>query len=297
MVDFGVPKGLAAPFGILLPIVELLVALALLTRAFAYWGGIGAFSLLVIFIIGIGVTLARGQAPDCHCFGKLSKGPIGFKTIARNTIFCAMATVIVQQGPRQPGMLEWTARFSGTQLSMIFGGCTLFLLLILNLFLLLQIIKQNGRTLLRIEALEAKAGGNAEAPAPAAVPVGSPAPEIELPDLEGNKVELKSFSGNPMVALFWNPGCGFCQKMLEPLKAWENNGGFDSLKLLVVSTGSVEDNQAQGFRSRVVLDSGFSAGNKFGASGTPSAIKIDGEGNIASSVVVGADEVMKLLAT
>jgi thiol-disulfide isomerase/thioredoxin len=124
---------------------------------------------------------------------------------------------------------------------------------------------------------------------------GDFAPEVELPDLAGNKIELKSFRGSPTVALFWNPGCGYCQNMLEKLKAWENNGGRDSLKLLVVSTGSVEDNRAQGFRSSVVIDSGFSAGNAFGASGTPSAIRIDREGKVASAIGVGADEAMKLL--
>jgi thiol-disulfide isomerase/thioredoxin len=408
MVDFGVPKFLAAPFGVLLPIAEILIAIALLTSALAWWGGIGALSLLLVFIIGIGVTLARGKAPDCHCFGKLSAGPIGFKTIARNAVFCAIAGVIVWQGPQQPAMLGWTERFSGTQLAMIFGGGALFLLLVLNLWLLLQIIKQNGRALLRIEALEARTG--VPAPPPPGLPVGSPAPEFDyegstlkgllsskkpalllfvgpdcepckalkpdieswqtrhsekltitvinesgknhpisesykcsgtpgavminadgtigsalamgteqiqalvaqttlpppakkgepapevaLPDLDGKNVELKSFRGKPAALLFWNPGCGYCQKMLERIKAWENNGGRDSVKLLVVSTGNVDDNRAQGFRSSVVIDSGFSSGNAFGAGGTPSAVIVDGKGIIASSVAVGADEVIKLL--
>lgn len=410
MLDFGVPRFLAGPFGVMLPLAELIIAMALFTNAFAWWGGIAALSLLLVFILGIGVTLARGKAPDCHCFGKLSAGPIGFKTIARNAVFCALAAAIVRHGPQQPAMLGWTERFSGTQLAMIFGGGALLLLLVLNLWLLLQIIKQNGRALLRIEALEAKSGAQEPAPPPPGLPVGSPAPEfdfegitlkgllssnkpalllfvgpdcepckalkpeieswqtrhaeklsvhvisesgkhrpiadaylcagtpgavlinadgaigsplamgsdeikalvahatmppppkpgelapeVELPDLAGNKLELKSFRGKPAVALFWNPGCGYCRNMLDQLKAWENNGGRDSVNLLIVSTGSVEDNRAQGFRSSVVIDSGFSVGNAFGASGTPSAIMVDNEGKVASMVVVGAEEVMKLL--
>jgi peroxiredoxin len=197
-------------------------------------------------------------------------------------------------------MLGWTQRFSGTQLALIFGGSALFLLLVLNLWMMLQILKQNGRTLLRVEALEAGAGLpapiSALPPAPALLQAPGPgeaAPEVELPDLNGEKVDLKSFLGKPAFLLFWNPGCGFCQKMLDRVKAWENNGATD---LLVISTGSVEANRAQGFRSSVVLDTDFSAGNAFGASGTPSAIKISAEGRVASLVAVGADDVMRLLS-
>ena len=40
------------------------------------------------------------------------------------------------------------------------------------------------------------------------------APEVKLPDLEGNTVELADFRGEKTLVLFWNPGCGFCQQML-----------------------------------------------------------------------------------
>ncbi len=406
MVDFGVPKALAPTFGLLLPIAELLIALALLPKALAWYGGIAALAMLVIFIVGIIVTLARGRTPDCHCFGKLHSAPIGFPTIARNVVFCAFATVIVKHGPDQPGMLDWTQGFSGTQLGLILGGSALALLLILNFWMMLQILKQNGRTLLRIEALESKAGIVAPAAPPPGLPQGSQAPEfeyehqtlktllasgnpalllftgpdcqpckelqpeiadwqtkhaekltieviteggktrpiaesyqchgtpgavlinpdgavgsalamgadpirelvasatrpkppgpgedapqVELPDLDGNTIELKSFRGKPAVLLFWNPSCGYCQNMLDRIKNREDNGS----RLLVISTGSVEANRAQGFRASVVLDTGFSTGNAFGATGTPSAIKINAEGKVSSLVAVGADEVMKLL--
>ena len=411
MVDFGVPKSLAGAFGLLLPIAEIMVAIALLPRALAWWGGIAALSLLLLFILGLAVTLARGRKPDCHCFGKLSSAPIGWRTITRNVVFCALAAVIVRQGPQQPAILGWMERFSGMQLAMLFGSSVLFFLMVLNLWLLFQIMKQNGRILLRIEGIESKAGGEAPAPPPG-LPQGSPAPEfdfegaslegllsakkpvlllfvgpdcepckelkpdieswqtthsqkltihlisesgknrpiadsylcagtpgaalvnadgkvgsplamgpdhiralvaqatlppppkpgdlapeVELPDLAGNKLALKSFLGNPTALLFWNPGCGYCQGMLDSLKAWESNGARDAVRLLVVSTGGVEDNRKQGFRSSVVIDEGFKAGRSFGASGTPSAVLIDREGKVASPVVVGEEEVMKLLNT
>ena len=75
--------------------------------------------------------------------------------------------------------------------------------------------------------------------------------------------------------LFWNPGCGFCQRMLDDLKAWESKPPKGSPKLIVVSTGTAEANKAMGLRSTILLDQGFNTGRAFGASGTPSAILVD----------------------
>ena len=139
------------------------------------------------------------------------------------------------------------------------------------------------------------------APAPAARPtpgadkIGKPAPEFALADLDGETVSLEQLKGSDAVVLFWNPGCGFCQRMLPDLKAWEEARGADDPRLLVVSTGDAETNRAQGIASPVLLDAGFSTGRAFGASGTPSAVRIDAEGNVASAIGVGAPSVLGLL--
>ena len=65
-------------------------------------------------------------------------------------------------------------------------------------------------------------------------------------------------------------------------------------RLLVVSTGSVEENRALGLRSPVVLDSAMSLGQQFGAMGTPMAVLLDAEGRVASDVAAGAAAVLAL---
>ncbi len=83
--------------------------------------------------------------------------------------------------------------------------------------------------------------------------------------------------------------------MLADLKAWEMQPPEAAPRLLVVSTDSVQDNQAMGLRSPVVLDqTGMSIGSKFGASGTPMAIVVDAEGRIASELAAGAPAVLAL---
>jgi peroxiredoxin len=125
--------------------------------------------------------------------------------------------------------------------------------------------------------------------------IGMPAPAVLLPDLDGRTVALGDFHGQPTVVLFWNPTCGFCQRMLPDLKAWEESPPQGAPKLLLVSTGNPEANRAQGLRSPIVLDEEFQTGTAFGAGGTPSAVLIDERGNVASNLGVGAPEVLGLL--
>src|SRR5258708_6145236 len=108
-------------------------------------------------------------------------------------------------------------------------------------------------------------------------------------------VNLSDFRGSRTLVLFWRPSCGFCQRMLADLKAWEASPPTDAPKLLVVSTDSVESNQAMGLRSPVVLDQGnMSVGRLFGATGTPMAVLVDEEGKIASALAAGAPAVLAL---
>ena len=137
-------------------------------------------------------------------------------------------------------------------------------------------------------------GGAAQSAQPGGPKLGERVPDFTLPDLSGKQVSLADLHGDPMLVLFWNPGCGFCQRMLDDLKAWESNPPEGAPRLLVVSTGSVEENKAMGLRSPVLLDQGFGVGNMFGANGTPMAVLLDTEGNIASEVAAGAPDVLAL---
>jgi hypothetical protein len=63
---------------------------------------------------------------------------------------------------------------------------------------------------------------------------------------------------------------------------------------MLISSGTVEENRSMGLESTVVLDNERSVMQAYGATGTPNAVLVDGEGRIASSVVVGANAVMAL---
>src|SRR4051812_44929918 len=79
-------RGFGAPafVGTLLPFAELATAGLLLPRATASAGAIAAATLLALFVAAIARAIARGEAPDCHCFGALHSEPAGARTLARN---------------------------------------------------------------------------------------------------------------------------------------------------------------------------------------------------------------------
>jgi peroxiredoxin/uncharacterized membrane protein YphA (DoxX/SURF4 family) len=462
MTDFGVPKSLAAPFGVLLPLAELAVAVALLPAATAWWGALGALALLLLFVAGIGANLARGRKPDCRCFGQLHSAPAGWSTLARNAVLAALAAFVVWRGyGAGPGALSWLGGLSAAGLlGLLFGLVVLGLLGIQGWFLL-HLLRQNGRLMVRLQALEARLGGAAPAPSgngsqrvaglpvgsvapgfrlrnlrgeevtlddlraagepvlllftspdcgpctdllpdirrwheehseqltisvishlsaeenrakvaehglegsvllqedwevaepygaeatpsavlvrpdgtigsplaegpdavedlvahavgghahlpmlhsngghaahgeavPASARLGEPAPEVGLPDLEGKNVSLEDFRGEETLLLFWSPSCGHCQNMLPDLKEWEADPPRGAPKLIVVSDGSVEANREQGLRSPVVLDQGYRVSDAFGAQGTPSAVLVDAEGRVASTLVSGTSAVLQL---
>ena len=98
VVDFGVPPILAAPLGLLLPLAELAVAVALIPPATALWGAWGALALLLLFVGGISFNLARGHKPDCRCFGQIHSSPAGWRTLLRNGVLAAVAGFVVWRG-------------------------------------------------------------------------------------------------------------------------------------------------------------------------------------------------------
>ena len=84
-----------------------------------------------------------------------------------------------------------------------------------------QLLRQNGRMLLRIEVLEKRLDEFefGEADESAGLPIDSVAPEFELPDLVGERKPLAQFRGHLLLLIFFNPACGFCRELAPKLAA------------------------------------------------------------------------------
>ena len=250
--DFGVPERLAPAAGLLLPIAELVVAVALLPAVTARWGALGALALLLVFIGGIGYNLARGQTPDCHCFGQIHSAPAGWPTIGRNAALAAVALFVVVAGWSDAGTstVAWLGDLSGAGIALTIGGLLALALLGGVAWVVVNLIGQNGRLLLRIEAIETAMAAGGAVPPPAAVPsrpaarpvglpVGAPAPAFSLPNLDDAPVSLDALraGGRSALLLFTDPNCGPCNTVLRDVPRWE--AAFAGrIAVVVLSRGS-----------------------------------------------------------
>ena len=140
---------------------------------------------------------------------------------------------------------------------------------------------------------------NGAAPAPrsgqaSALPIGSPAPAIELNALAGRKTRLNALGRQPTLLLFFDAAATLCQDIVFDLKGWEAKPPPGAPRLVVIAAGDVRAIRALGLRSRILLDPTFQAVNAFGAVGTPSAVLLDADGRVASPIAYSATSILML---
>ncbi|WP_281963896.1 MauE/DoxX family redox-associated membrane protein [Serinicoccus marinus] len=107
------PYDVARAVGVLLPVVELTLALLLLVGLLTRAAALGTAVLMLVFVVGIASAWARGLSIDCGCFG--SGGPVApddtryLTEMLRDVGFLAMAGWLVVR-PRSPASLDTLLR-------------------------------------------------------------------------------------------------------------------------------------------------------------------------------------------
>ena len=174
-----------------------------------------------------------------------------------------------------------------------------------------QLIRQNGRILLRLDALEQQIApvaalaaqhvqhGTAGAiPSIERLPVGSPAPEFELPTLSGKRLSLAQYRGKKTLLVFFSPTCGYCVQMAPDLAALPADGRDGTPIPLIITAGDRSENRRlvreHGIRAPVLLQKANEVAEAYRTSGTPMGYLVDEQGRIASDVAVGAQALLAL---
>jgi peroxiredoxin len=277
-----------------------------------WWGALGALALLLLFVAGIGYNLARGRTPDCHCFGQLHSAPAGWPTLIRNLVLAAVAAVVgFGRSTPGPGFLDWLAALTVSQRIEVLVGVVALVLLLGAGWLLFQMFSQQGRLLLRIEALEGQLATHGLAPQPlptgnaappvAGLPVGTPAPPFVLSTLTGGSTTLDALRllGKLVVLIFSEPGCGPCTALLPEIGRWQREYAV-KVVVALISRGTVEANRPKLTEyglTHVLLQKDREVAQAYQAHGTPSAVLVRQDGTIGSPLAQGAEAIRALIAT
>ena len=180
-------------------------------------------------------------------------------------------------------------------------GWVLFGLLGLTLMALssvvYQLVRQQGRFLLRLDELEARTAGAEPSPdgRPRGLPVATPVPPFRLPDLRGAEVGLEDFRGKRVLLVHWDPQCSFCRRILPDLAKLQGKLKKQKTELLLVSYRDVESNKAlaaeHALECPILLQPEGDTVEAFTTLGTPAAYLLDEKGRVAKPLALGADQV------
>lgn len=97
------PDWLSRPLALLLPLVELVLAAALLVQPVAHWAALATAALLIVFAVAMAINVMRGRTYiDCGCFRQGMKQPLSWLLVLRNIGLAAAAVLTAAVLPSVP---------------------------------------------------------------------------------------------------------------------------------------------------------------------------------------------------
>lgn len=311
LIGFGVPASLAALLGSSLALVEITVALALLPLNTAWLGGVAALALLILFAAAIGLNLARGKSPDCHCFGQIHSEPVSWRTLVRDLALAAMAGFIAVGARENPGLsaFDWLVDLKAGEIVNLVISAGSAILVAGAIVYLRKMMSQQSAILEKIDAMKKVIDEDYAEPEPVeredalppveGLPVGAPAPRFTLTSVGGEMVALDDLLdyGKPVLLLFTSPNCVPCKTLLPIVRTWVRDYS-DQLIVVLVSKGTVKENKSRLAKygaKYLLLQGDQTVDEDYQAKWTPAAVVVSRERKIASQMAYGDDAIRALV--
>jgi uncharacterized membrane protein YphA (DoxX/SURF4 family)/thiol-disulfide isomerase/thioredoxin len=282
VADFGVPPQAARVIGMLLPLAELAIALALVLHPSARWAAAAALVLLLAFVAGVANAMRRGRDVDCGCFGPVYSATAGSATLVRNLLLAGLAATVLAYGGG-PAIDDWVTARTAAELVAI--GVTLAAvgLAVLSLFLL----SRNRELRRRLAQAPQAAEGAIQ---PEGLPAGTVAPSFDLPDATGERRSLESLlaPGRPLILAFMESTCAPCNALMPDLGRWRSNFA-DGITIAVIAGGEAKRIPPQWVREvpDMLFDDGGRVFDAYNVEGTPKAIAIAPDGTVSGGPAGG----------
>ena len=305
LTAFGVPKKLLRIPAVLIPALEIGIALVLCVQRGTQAGSIGVFALLVVFTTIIVLKLLQGERPVCNCFGSSSLEPIGKRTVYRNVALICLATGFTLTQASIPR--ETISAFDESVFNDIGTSNMLTVVIVAALlaqaWFIFHLISQHGRLMLKLDAVELRMASVGIAAVPSTEPIGLPigtlAPDFSLPQPAGGKeisLSLLKQKGLPIFIVFSDVACGPCRDLMPEVHNWLQTLS-SQVSFVIVMRGDEESVRREAGRNQhVVMDiDGTKAAANFHALVTPSALLLSSKGIVSSHLALGADAIKELL--
>jgi hypothetical protein len=252
--------------------------------------------LLALFSAAIAGALARGEPVACRCFGQLSDAPAARISLLRNGVLAGLAAFAAfSSGAPGPGVGSWLADRSDAGLTAFWLGLALAALCVATTWFGRELLRQQGRLLLRLDALEAPS----PAPPFSGLPVGAPAPSFGIDGWPAGPLTLEQLlaAGSPVALLFSDANCAPCSAAV-PVIAEAQRELAGQLTVAVISKGVTEQSEAA-WREHELENVGIVPDNdvpfSYGIVASPAAVLVSPEGRVESRPAVGLDEIAQLL--
>jgi cytochrome c biogenesis protein CcmG, thiol:disulfide interchange protein DsbE len=120
--------------------------------------------------------------------------------------------------------------------------------------------------------------------------VGKPAPNVQLPTLDGSTIRLESLRGRVVVLDFWATWCVPCVAALPHLNEWHQRLGAKGLVVIGITQESADEVRAflaegQTVAYPIALDATAEALGRYRVQGLPLTVIIDKKGVIRSAEI------------
>jgi len=298
--EFGIPAPIARLSSIALSVFEIAIAVMFLFTATAWFAAVCALGLLVLFIGQMIYQMAKGNAPDCHCFGQVHSAPVSKISIARNVLFSLPAAFLVWQGPAHQGM----SLTDPGAVQLTFGVLVVGLLVAVT-FQLKKIANQQTQIMRRLDVMELVARDGVSVEKADLVhphdglPIGAVFPDFELPDCDGAVVTLADVrsKSSPVLFFFVGPNCNPCKALLPEFEQWQAELA-DKAKVVFVSSGTADENLEKfggDAPKLILLQKERELADAVKAQWTPTAVVMDKNGRVVSHVAAGDGAIRSLV--
>ena len=196
--EFGVRGPLVPITTAAVILFELLAAVLLLTPQYRFGAGI-AGALLTLFSVALSRALALGRRPVCRCFGRLSRGPVSWRSLPRNALLLLIAVAVLTLPPS-----------TGAPSGLVVLVIAFVAALAAQTVVLVAVLRQQGRMLKRLDDLErwrATTSDHIFLPFQVPLPTG---------------IESSRHSGEAVALLFADHDCPTCHQTVPDVLARED---------------------------------------------------------------------------